>query len=193
MFRKLLHRFRNGQEMGEKTFVTSFRRDSSVGIATGYGMDAPGSIPREQEIFLYSVASRPALGHSQPPIQGAPGRSVKMTIHLQLISRSRIVELYLHSPIRISGVAGTLPFIYMFTFSPEGPLETFVVIYGTISRHVPHDSISTSWRFHTFTEFRECLETICTGSKSSYLSHPNVIYLQLVQRPRDRHVPKATI
>jgi hypothetical protein len=33
-------------------------RDSSVGIATGYGLDGYSSIPVRDEIILYSVASR---------------------------------------------------------------------------------------------------------------------------------------
>jgi hypothetical protein len=42
-------------------------RDSSVGIATEYGLGDSCSIPgRGQEILLYSTASR--LGPTQPPI-----------------------------------------------------------------------------------------------------------------------------
>jgi hypothetical protein len=47
-------------------------RDSSVGAVTEYGLDVQGSIP--------GTASRPALGHIQPPIQwipNAPFRGVK--------------------------------------------------------------------------------------------------------------------
>jgi hypothetical protein len=40
-------------------------RDSSVGIATKYGLDGPGSIP--------GSAFRPSLWPTQPPIQYAPG------------------------------------------------------------------------------------------------------------------------
>jgi hypothetical protein len=36
-------------------------RDSSVGIATGYGLDCPGSIPGRGKRF-FSTASRSALG-----------------------------------------------------------------------------------------------------------------------------------
>jgi hypothetical protein len=44
--------------------------DSSVGIATGYGLDVRGSIPsRDKILCLYSTASRPALGLTQPPIK----------------------------------------------------------------------------------------------------------------------------
>ena len=39
---------------------------SSVGIATDYGLDGPGSNPGEDEIFR---PSRPALGPTQPPVK----------------------------------------------------------------------------------------------------------------------------
>jgi hypothetical protein len=47
-------------------------RDSSVGIVTGYGLDARGSIPGRSTIFLFSITSRPTLGPTQPPIQWVP-------------------------------------------------------------------------------------------------------------------------
>ena len=46
--------------------------DSSVGIATDYGLEVPGWNSGGDEIFL---PSRPALGPSQPPIQLVPGLS----------------------------------------------------------------------------------------------------------------------
>ena len=39
---------------------------SSVGIATDYGLDGPGSNPGGDEIFR---PSRPVLGPNQPPVQ----------------------------------------------------------------------------------------------------------------------------
>jgi hypothetical protein len=44
-----------------------------VGIATGCILDGRGSIPGRSKIFLFSVASRPALRPTQPPIQWVPG------------------------------------------------------------------------------------------------------------------------
>jgi hypothetical protein len=41
-------------------------QDSSVGIATGYGLDGPGIESRWGEIFR--TRPRPALGHTQPPV-----------------------------------------------------------------------------------------------------------------------------
>jgi hypothetical protein len=41
----------------------------SVGIATDYGLDIPGSNPLGDEIFR---PSKPALGSTQPPVTWVP-------------------------------------------------------------------------------------------------------------------------
>ena len=45
---------------------------SSVGRATDYGLDGPGSNPDRDEIFR---PSRPALGPTEPPLKSVPGLS----------------------------------------------------------------------------------------------------------------------
>jgi hypothetical protein len=46
---------------------------SSVGIATGYGLDGPGIESRWERDF--SHMSRPVLGLTQSPVQWVPGLS----------------------------------------------------------------------------------------------------------------------
>jgi hypothetical protein len=70
----------------------------------GYRLDGRGSNLGRSKIFLYSIC-RP----TQPPIQWVTGffppvysgRGVKLTTDLHLVPRSRIVGLYLHSPMYI--------------------------------------------------------------------------------------------
>jgi hypothetical protein len=58
-------------------------RDSSVGIATRYGLKGPGIESRWKRDFLPSY--RPTLGPTHPPIQYVPGlfrgRGVVLTTH----------------------------------------------------------------------------------------------------------------
>ena len=84
-----------GTDVTECKYVYSRIRGpgSSVGIATDYGLDGPGSNPGGDEIFRLS---RPALGPTQPPVkwvrgsfQGVKcGRGVLLTTHPLLVPRS---------------------------------------------------------------------------------------------------------
>jgi hypothetical protein len=52
--------------------VTGWSRDSSVGIATGYGLYCRGSNTGKENYSLFSTQSRLGLGPTKPPIQCVP-------------------------------------------------------------------------------------------------------------------------
>jgi hypothetical protein len=81
-------------------------RDISVGIDASYVVDGRSSIPGRGKFFLFSIASRWVLRPTQPPIQRVEGcisPCVKRPVQeadqsLHVVWRSRMIELYLHSP-----------------------------------------------------------------------------------------------
>jgi hypothetical protein len=87
--------------------------DSSVGTATDYELSGRVLLPGSGTIFLSSTASRPVLGHNPASYlmgtggslpEGCSGWCIKMTTHLNLVPRSRMVDLYLHSVKSLHGV-----------------------------------------------------------------------------------------
>jgi hypothetical protein len=94
------------------SYGTAASRDSSAGIAVGYGAGRPGFNSRQYKIFLFT-ASKPTLKPTHPmgiwgsiPREGGgqSGRGVKLTTHLHLVLRSRKMELYLYSLICVHGI-----------------------------------------------------------------------------------------
>jgi hypothetical protein len=84
-----------------------FIQVNGVSKAKGYGLHGRGSIAGRGKIFLFSTACRLTSRPAQPPIQWVPGAfslGVKLTTHLHLLPRSRMVELYLHSLICLNGI-----------------------------------------------------------------------------------------
>jgi hypothetical protein len=94
---------------------TGQTRDSSVGIETGYGLD-PGSILGRGKRFVPSPHRPDRLwgptkllsdGYRGFFPTGQSGRGVKLTTP-HLLPRSRMMELYLHSPLHLHGDNFTL-------------------------------------------------------------------------------------
>jgi hypothetical protein len=106
--------------------MNSMSRDSSVGIALGYGLDDRGVLGfdslRGLGIFLFTTGSRTALGPTQPLIQWVlgvlslgvkqPGREADHSLPSSAEVKE-CMELCLHAPIRLNGVLTTLPLLYL--------------------------------------------------------------------------------
>jgi hypothetical protein len=93
--------------VSDRSLTVSYRMCTCETVlrATGYGLDGPSSIPGRAKIsLLHSVqtcfgahtASYPMDTEGEFP-GGLSGRGVKLTAHLHLVPRSRMVELHLHS------------------------------------------------------------------------------------------------
>jgi hypothetical protein len=82
-------------------------RDSSVGIATGYGLEDQIDPGRVKNVH-FSILSRPALRSTQPRIKWVPGVKVqgREADHLPPTSAEvkKNVDLYIQSPIHLHGV-----------------------------------------------------------------------------------------
>jgi hypothetical protein len=107
-------------------FTLKRRRDSSVCMALGYGLDDRGSIPAGLGILLSTTAFKPALGPTQPPIQLVPG-ALSLEVkrpgceadHSPPSSAEvkECVELYFHTPNTSSWRGARLKHRDNFTFN----------------------------------------------------------------------------
>jgi hypothetical protein len=95
-------------------------RDSSVGIALGYGLDNRGSrvrFPARAEIFFFTTVSRTALGPTQPPIQWVQG-----ALSLGVKRPGREAD---HSPPSSAGVNNTWSYTSTPPIHPRGVVLTY--------------------------------------------------------------------
>ena len=129
---------------------------SSVGIATGYGLDGSGIERRWGRNFPH--LSRPALGPIQPPVQWVPGlsrggkerpgRDADPSPPSSAVSHEK-VELYLYSPYGPYGpyrasvpVQGsTLPYLLLNS-------EAVLLLTLNDTQPVDHETISNSYEEH---------------------------------------------
>jgi hypothetical protein len=110
-------------------------RDSSVGIATDYGLDGQGigvRFPAGVRAFLFSTASRPSLRLIQPPNQWVPGalspwvKCPESEADHSFPSSAEIKNdgVYLHSPLRLHSVVfnqlSTGTFFFVTSRAPYG-------------------------------------------------------------------------
>jgi hypothetical protein len=82
--------------------------DSSVGIATGCRLNGLSSFPNRTKILLFSTTSYQAyypIGTGVSFCGSKATGSVKLTTQFHLVTRSRMVEIYLPYPLRHYGLS----------------------------------------------------------------------------------------
>jgi hypothetical protein len=160
-------------------FLSSGSRDSSVGIATCFGLEGPGIKSQWGEIFhnypdwLRGPPSLLYNGYRVFP-GGKRGRGVMLTTHPFLVPSLR-VELYLHSPYGSSWACYGVPitfisFLYMFrvTVCPSSAETTvfmwhlvLVILRGWLSGMqggIP--PCITDSHPHRLTSTKRCINTV---------------------------------
>jgi hypothetical protein len=92
------------REKEHHKWVSTFTRKQNTVVMKSITILHPWHSNSGEINFLYSTASRLTLDVNQPPIRlvawtlfvGVKWQEMKLTIHLQLVPRSRMVALYLH-------------------------------------------------------------------------------------------------
>jgi hypothetical protein len=101
--------------------------DSTVSMTMGNEFDGRGSIRTRNKIILFSTASRPALGPTQPSVQRVPvvKRPGRESDHSSATStEGKVVELYRHSIITTLWCGASLIY-HRDNFTSFGPLPLF--------------------------------------------------------------------
>jgi hypothetical protein len=110
-------------------------RGSSIGIATGYGLDGPEIESRWGRDFPHPC--RPALGPTQPPIQWVPG-----------LFRGTVTGTWCWPPTLSSSEVKER--VKLYVYSPSGP--SWPVLGCTVPLPLPCDRCSVFWKmFCVFT------------------------------------------
>ena len=118
---------------------------SSVGIATGYGLDGQGIESRWGRYFPH--LSRPALGPTQPPVEWSflevkSGRGVTLTPHPLLCHGQERVKLYLYSPYGPHGSLQSLSactrvhFTFTFYWLPSTAWKVEIIHFSRTLVHI---------------------------------------------------------
>ena len=85
-------------------------RDSSVGIATRYGLDGPGIESRWEARFSAPVQTSPGAHPASCTMvsgslsRGLSGRDVELTLTPSIAEVKERVELYIYSPLGLHGL-----------------------------------------------------------------------------------------
>jgi hypothetical protein len=169
-------------------------QDTSVGTVMDYWLDGRGSIPGRGKRFfstpqwphrLWAPLSLLTTGNSWLFYRVWDGRFVALNTHFHLLPRSRMVQLYFHSPIHLHGVVlNNLArgqfylFIYWLTQalntchqSPYVRTTTFharfILLPWGWRQNLPQKLMEKSTRLHGITSHKRILHCHCSENLKS--------------------------